>query len=313
MILFLFGLLLCLNIAIGADITCQIISENDKNYICPDMSSGSLSVQADDIGCAQTKHFWGIDPRTGEQLIDPETNQVYPSEAALEYTIGRDDDFSCAQFGDDYVIDCILFAGLGKVGGSCGELTDSSKPCHFEDYEADDFVVHPPENLINTHCIGTQKCDILVDQDGFLVDGQYRYEFDDEDEKIFNLGVWSFKMLFQCVDSQNTVPEEDEPKIIEIEAYSGIVKLELDVDVNGFEVDEICVSNGYFVITPNQNVFGLGEATNLDCDNNMFWMSKEGYPNSDVPKLCRHNTNNKGGNKLCSSTTNCLICSTQDN
>ena len=104
--------------------------------------------------------------------------------------------------GSSEVIDCILFAVFGKVGGTCsGVIQESNTECHF--FDEIDEVIYLPDH-IGSKCLGESECDIRVYHDG----DKYYFQYYDNgvlDESLSSeIDVSSlperltFKFLYRC-------------------------------------------------------------------------------------------------------------------
>jgi ferredoxin len=207
---------------------CKVSTTNTNNYMCPDLS-GVFDISVADLGCGQTNYEPGSSSSQVSTVV------------------------SCSDVSAGYVIDCIVYASLGMVAGSCSQFyTGFEEPnpnhitpswCETENnvccFGDDTFSIHVHEE-IGAQCRGKSTCDIAVDETGFSINGGQVSEFSDSDKATLDMikGHWGLKVLFQCApaDTIEDSVEESEYTRYEFELnddeLNGIP--DLDIKIIGY-------------------------------------------------------------------------------
>eukprot|EP01084_Bolivina_argentea_P065842 120024_1 len=190
---------------------CKVSTHNTNDYMHPDyLGVTEFLVDPTNVGCGQTEFKW----RDGGSatILTP---------------------ISCDAVGENYVINSIIYASLGMVAGSCGELNypyvpptdvkeqDAPSWCIEEEnnYEYiccfgdDEYFINIPDE-IGQECIGESECEISVWSWGLSIERKLvTYDFSDDENAILTRiqGPWGLKVLFECgpVTVSTSAPESE--------------------------------------------------------------------------------------------------------
>ena len=144
--------------------SCTIKTVNSNWYICPSKLYPTGTSGAPEATDGLTL-FSSISSGCAQADADFSNTGTFVSTADFSGGAGS---VSCADVDPTFVINCFMYASIGKTAGSCGEVSSDADACLFADSGEVNFL---PDSLA-AQCVGLASCTVGAGSAGWTADDE---------------------------------------------------------------------------------------------------------------------------------------------